>query len=255
MEFKHNKALGQNFLTDKNLLAAIVADAGITCGDTVVEVGAGEGALTLPLAKTGARIVSYEIDRRLIDNLKSLENTYPNLSVMSADIMNVPNESVAPCVPYKVVANLPYYITTPVLFKFIESGDATSVTVMVQKEVAQRIVASPGGKDYGILSVMCQLAGMPRITRTVGRNMFTPPPNVDSAVVRLDISSRAADSVKKVVKAAFSMRRKTLVNCLCAKGYNKEKVLSALAETKHPLDVRGERLSPAEFVALTEKLK
>lgn len=284
--FKHSKSLGQNFLTDKNLLAAIVADAGIERDDTVIEVGAGQGALTEPLAKTGARVISYEIDSRLLPALGILEERYPNLTIINADIMKIADGEIAPGCRFKVVANLPYYITTPVLFKFIEAGRADSITVMVQQEVAERIVAPPGGKDYGVLSVTAQLAGKPRITRKVGRNMFTPPPNVDSAVVRLDMAGRetpvgisspdiniretngadetadgyeilplspSQNSYKKtrdLVRAAFSMRRKTLVNCLCASGYNKEKVLAALSRLGFPSDVRGERLSPSDFAVL-----
>lgn len=251
--FKHSKALGQNFLTDKNLLSAIVADAGVTAADTVIEVGAGQGALTEPLAKTGARIFSYEIDARLIGHLRGLEEQYPNLTVVNADIMKIADGDISPVTPYKVVANLPYYITTPVLFKFIGKG-ASVITVMVQKEVADRIVAPPGGKDYGVLSVSCQLAGNVKITRKVGRNMFTPPPSVDSAVVRLDITSAPDGRVNRLVRAAFSMRRKTLVNCLCGSGYDKQKVLSALAALGFSPDIRGERLSPADFVKLSTLL-
>ena len=249
-QFRHNKSLGQNFLTDKNLLSAIVADAGITQSDTVIEVGAGAGALTLPLARTGAKVISYEIDDRLIPHLEELAAGYPNLRIVNADIMKVNDREVSPDLPFKVVANLPYYITTPILFKFI-GCEASSITVMVQKEVAERIVASPGGKDYGVLSVTAQLSGKPRITRTVGRNMFTPPPNVDSAVVRIDIDGKADEKVKAVVRAAFSMRRKTLVNCLCGNGYNKEKVLAALTALGFSSDIRGERLSPPNFVKLS----
>lgn len=251
--FKHSKALGQNFLTDKNLLSAIVSDAGITADDTVIEVGAGAGALTEPLAKTGARVISYEIDGRLIEQLKVLEDAYPNLTIVNADIMKVADDEVSPASSYKVVANLPYYITTPVLFKFLGKG-ASSITVMVQKEVADRIVARPGGKDYGVLSVSCQLIGKAVVTRNVSRNMFTPPPNVDSAVVRLDVTGTPDKKVNSLVRAAFSMRRKTLVNCLAGSGYNKTQILTALSTLGFPPDIRGERLSPTDFAQLAERL-
>lgn len=251
--FKHNKGLGQNFLTDKNLLSAIVNDAGITANDTVIEVGAGQGALTEPLAQTGARVISYEIDERLIPRLGGISAQHSNLTVINADIMKIDDSEIEKLAPYKVVANLPYYITTPVLFKFLGRG-AASITVMVQKEVADRIVAPPGGKDYGVLSVSCQLAGRARITRNVGRDMFTPPPNVDSAVVRLDVTGAPDKEVMRLVKAAFAMRRKTLVNCLGGSGYEKTKVLTALDALGFRPDVRGEKLSPTEFVKLNELL-
>lgn len=137
MGFKHSHSLGQNFLTDKNLLAAIVGDAGVTASDRVIEVGAGQGALTRPLAATGARVTSYEIDSRLEEYLRPLESEYPALEVVMSDFM----KAELPGEPYKAVANLPYYITTPVLFRFLDDPDCESVTVMVQKEVAERIIA------------------------------------------------------------------------------------------------------------------
>lgn len=251
--FKHSHALGQNFLTDKNLLAAIVADAHVGADDAVVEVGAGQGALTRPLAATGARVTAYEIDARLTEYLRPLEKDFPNLTVVMGDYM----KEALPAAPgYKAVANLPYYITTPVLFRFLDDPACASATVMVQKEVAERIVAPPGGKDYGVLSVSAQLAGVPAITRIVGRQMFSPPPNVDSAVVTIVKRGAGADEkTKAVVRAAFAMRRKTLVNCLVSAGYAKEKVLTALNALALPEAVRGERLSPEEFVGLAKLLQ
>ncbi|MBQ7227382.1 MAG: ribosomal RNA small subunit methyltransferase A [Clostridia bacterium] len=251
--FKHSHSLGQNFLTDKNLLSAIVADAGVTASDTVVEVGAGQGALTRPLAETGARVIAFEIDTRLEEYLRPLEEKYPNLTVIFGDFMKSAPELISG--RFKAVANLPYYITTPVLFRFLDDERCDSVTVMVQKEVAERIVASPGGKDYGVLSVSCNLAGKPKITRIVGRQMFTPPPNVDSAVVHIDVENPArSEKVSAVVKSAFAMRRKTLYNCLSSAGYDKAKITSALATLGLDPSVRGERLTPEQFVKLAEMI-
>lgn len=247
MGFKHSHSLGQNFLSDGNLLAAIAADAELSADDTAVEVGAGMGALTVKLASTGARVFAFEIDSRLEEYLRPLEATYPRLTVTFADFMK--------CEPdfggdYKAIANLPYYITTPVLFRFLDDPHCLSVTVMVQKEVAERMIAPPGGKDYGALSVAAQLAGDVRITRRVGRHMFDPPPNVDSAVVRIRKTGQTDESVKRLVRAAFSMRRKTLVNCLSGAGYGKDNVLSALSALGLDPAVRGERLTPPQFVRL-----
>lgn len=293
--FRHSHSLGQNFLTDRNLLSAIVADAGVSPTDTVIEVGAGQGALTRPLAETGARVIAFEIDTRLGEYLRPLEAEFPNLTVVFADFMKCDLADFG-VTGFKSVANLPYYITTPVLFRFLDNPGCESVTVMVQKEVAERIVAPPGGKDYGVLSVSAQLVGKPHITRNVGRQMFTPPPNVDSAVVHIDVdrariygslaraeenaakikpdartdrtftnegaesyrsdaaNSAASESIMKVVRAAFAMRRKTLVNCLSSAGYDKARVCAAIARLGLDVSVRGEILSPEQFIQLAELL-
>ena len=251
-EFRHSHALGQNFLTDRNLLAAIVADADVKSGDTVIEVGAGQGALTRPLAMTGARVFAFEIDGRLEGCLRELEKEYPALTVVMGDFMKSDAAALA-AGPYKAVANLPYYITTPVLFRLLDDPMCEGVTVMVQKEVAERIVARPGGKDYGVLSVGAQLAGRPRITRTGGRQMFTPPPNVDSAVVHIDVCRRGDEKTAAVVRAAFSMRRKTLINCL-APVWGKSAAASAIEALGLDPAVRGERLSPEQYIELAKLL-
>ena len=253
--FRHSHSLGQNFLTDRNLLAAIVSDAGVTDKDVVIEVGAGMGALTRPPAASGAHVTAFELDERLRDYLEPLEKEYANLEVRFGDFMKADIALAAGGRRYKAVANLPYYITTPVLFRFLEDPMCDGVTVMVQKEVAERITAKAGGKDYGALSVAAQMSGEPRITRNVGRNLFTPPPNVDSAVVNIRLSPERPDAaVRRVVRAAFSMRRKTLVNCLTNAGYAKDKVLSALSALSLDPAVRGERLTPSQFIRLTELL-
>lgn len=252
--FKHNKSLGQNFLTDTNLLRAIVSDAEVTEEDTVVEVGAGAGALTIPLSQTAKRVISYEIDSRLIENLEEIADKMGNLTIKHIDIMKAEDSEFDSYGKFKVVANLPYYITTPIIFKFLELN-AQSITIMVQKEVADRIVAKSGGKDYGLLSIAVQLRGKATITRNVGRNLFTPPPNVDSAVVRIDIAHSTVDNkVMHLARSAFSMRRKTLVNCLNANGYDKAKVLTALDTLGFRADIRGEKLSPTDYVSLSHLL-
>lgn len=252
MAFRHSHSLGQNFLSDGNLLSAIAADAGLTADDSVVEVGAGMGALTVRLAETGARVFAYEIDARLEEYLRPLEKAHANVTVIFGDFMKSELPDIG---QYKAVANLPYYITTPVLFRFLDDPRCRSVTVMVQLEVAERMTAPPGGKEYGALSVAAQLAGSVRITRRVGRHMFVPPPNVDSAVVHLEKNDTPVeDDVKRLVRAAFSMRRKTLVNCLTGAGYEKAAVLAALSDMCLDASVRGERLSPAQFAELAARL-
>ena len=253
--FRHSHSLGLNFLTDKNLLAAIVSDAGVSADDVVIEVGAGMGALTRPLAASGARVISYEVDDRLREYLEPLKREYANLELCFGDFMKEDISTATGGARYKAVANLPYYITTPVLFRFLEDPLCDGVTVMVQKEVAERITAKAGGKDYGALSVAAQISGTPRITRNVGRNLFTPPPNVDSAVVNIRLSpDRPDESIRRVIRAAFSMRRKTLVNCLTGAGYAKDKVLAALSALSLDPAVRGERLTPMQFVHLSRLL-
>lgn len=242
-------------MTDGNLLSAIVNDAGVTAGDTVIEVGAGMGALTKPLAESGARVFAFEIDSRLEEYLRPLEKKYSNLTVIMGDFMKADISELFDG-EYKAVANLPYYITTPVLFRFLDDVRCKSVTVMVQKEVAERIVAPSGGKDYGVLSVSAQLSGKTEIVRTVGRQMFSPPPNVDSAIVKITVNNNMENKahVMDVVKAAFGMRRKTLMNCLSSAGYDKTKIAAALETLGLDLAVRGERLSPEEFVKLAALL-
>ncbi len=252
MAFRHSHSLGQNFLSDGNLLSAIAADARLLPGDAVVEVGAGMGALTEKLASAAKTVVAFEIDERLRPYLDALCAACPNVAVIYGDFMksDIPLDG-----EYKAAANLPYYITTPVLFRLLGDPHCRSVTVMVQREVAERMTAKAGGKDYGALSVAVQLSGEARITRSVGRHMFDPPPNVDSAVVHIEkYSEPVGENVKKLVRAAFSMRRKTLVNCLTGNGYDKNATLSALGEMGLDPAVRGERLTPRQFAELAEKL-
>ena len=251
MEVRHSHSLGQNFLSDGNLLSAIAADARILPTDDVVEVGAGMGALTRKLAQCARSVTAFEIDERLREYLDPLCAECGNVRVIYGDFM----KSDIPVREYKAAANLPYYITTPVLFRFLDDPACRSVTVMVQLEVAERMIAPPGGKDYGALSVAVQLAGSATVTRRVGRHMFDPPPKVDSAVVRIEkTAAPVTDGVKRLVRAAFSMRRKTLVNCLASCGYDKAKVLGALSDMGLDPAVRGERISPQGFTELAARL-
>ncbi len=255
-EFK--KKFGQNFLSDKNLLEAIVSDAEISNQDNVLEIGAGAGALTTPLSQKAKKVVSFEIDKDLQEPLKSLNlknTTFVFKDALKENIQDIESLFVG---EYKLVANLPYYITTPLIFKFLEEGEKLkSLTIMVQKEVAERIVAKEGGKDYGVLSVMVAFFGQAKITRIVGRQMFFPQPNVDSAVVHIKCDRKFQDINRKefynFVKNCFSMRRKTIANNLSsAMKISKENLTKTLQG--FDLSRRAETFSLGELVEMFKKI-
>ena len=227
-EFK--KKFGQNFISDKNLLNAICQDAEIAQGDQVLEIGAGAGALTEAISQKAKKVVSYEIDKTLTEHLLGLN--LPNTKFVFGDVMDFSIEEIEKDFDgkYKLIANLPYYITTPIIFKFLNNSKSiSSLTIMVQKEVAQRIVASAGGKDYGVLSIMTQFHGQAEINRIVSRKMFYPQPNVDSAVVTIKINREKYKNVDynkfyNFIKCIFSSRRKTIKNNLTQGGFDKQQI-------------------------------
>jgi len=256
-DFTFKKKFGQNFISDKNLLGAIASDAEITPDDEVLEIGAGAGSLTAVLSERAKKVVSFEIDKDLKEhlsslNLKNVEFVFDDF--MEADMQKIDSMFIK---DYKVVANLPYYITTPIIFKLLEqSTKIKSLTIMVQKEVAERVCAKAGGKDYGILSVMTQFYSTPNITRIIGRQMFFPVPNVDSALLSIKLKRQKFEGVEnksfsKFVKACFSMRRKTLLNNLSTI-YPKEKLKNVLGE--ETLKKRAEQFTLNEFVDIYKKL-
>ncbi len=255
--FSFSKRYGQNFISEPQLLHAI-ASAGAQSGDTVVEVGAGAGTLTAALCDLGANVTAFEIDERL---RPVLEETLAgkNASVIFADVMkyDISNLDLG---KYRVVANLPYYITTPVIFRFLYDENLLSLTIMVQKEVAERICASAGTPEYGALSAQMQVMGNVRIVRNVPRSMFYPVPDVDSAVVRLDIAPKAEKEIlpayKKTVAAAFAMRRKTLANNLAAAFGIVKPLAEELAEkVSGNRAARGETLTCEQFIQLSRLIK
>ncbi len=263
-EFKFNKSLGQNFLTDGNLLNAIVTDAGITAEDTVVEIGVGAGTLTRAIAKRAKRVVAFEVDERLKPILAKTLSDCDNITVHFADVLKMKDEDLTALIdtPFKLVANLPYYITTPLIMRFLESTlPVLSITVTIQKEVAERLVAQPGTADYGAVTVAADYAGECRITRIIGKEMFYPVPKVDSALFRLDIDKNkytVADEklFKRVVKAAFLWRRKTLANNLQSMfSLQKSDCENILNDLNFPPMVRGEKLSTSDFILLSEEIK
>ncbi len=255
------KALGQNFLVDENVIGAIVEGSGVGPEDTVIEIGPGRGALTVPLARAAERVVAIELDGDVIPVLRTnlaatdlLNVTIRNEDVLETDLaaLTVPGRT-------RVVGNLPYYITTPILLKLLESRVAfESVTVMMQREVADRVLAVPGSKEYGVLSVSVQYFAEARRIVEVDRTSFRPVPNVDSTVLRLDLRKEPAvrplseADYFKVVKAAFSQRRKTLANSLLTLGLEKDAVLAILKRAAVDPTRRAETLSLKEFAALSD---
>lgn len=271
--FKHSKRLGQNFLASPQIAERIVEAAQIQPEDQVLEIGPGEGVLTRLLAQKARRVVSVELDRRLEPILAENLKDYPNATVVWGDFLELPFEELPLDEgPLKVVANIPYYITSPILQKLLNSDKVESVplnqlkpladtlVIMVQKEVADRMVAPPGGKDYGSLSVFCQYAAQIEKVIKVPAGAFIPPPKVDSAVVRLfprreaPVDVNAPAEFFKVVRASFAQRRKTLSNCLIAAGFEREKTIEASDACQIDLRRRGETLSLQEFACLSRHL-
>lgn len=264
VDFRFNKALGQNFITDSNLLDAIVADSGINGDDTVVEIGTGAGTLTRAIAKVAKKVYSFEVDKNLQPVLALSLQGVDNAEVIFRDVLKMKDDELKSVVgdSFKVVANLPYYITTPLAMRFIESSlDVKSVTIMVQKEVALRFVAKPNTADYSAITLAIEMAGNAQITRNVSRNMFFPSPNVDSAVVRIDIDRTKLDGenaplLHKLVRSSFAMRRKTLANNLSvAFQIDKQEAGKLIEEAGFSPMVRGEALSLDDYKKLTKTLE
>lgn len=252
--FEFKKKFGQNFLTDKNLLAEIVKKSGVMSDDVVVEIGAGKGALTEVLSKIAKKVYSFEIDSELIEFLtEKFDGT--NVSMIFEDVMKVSDEEINSIVgeKFKLVANLPYYVTSPILTRFLQNENMLSCTVMVQEEVADRIVAGPKTKDYGVLTVICQSFGKAEKVLRVNRKMFYPVPNVDSAVIRIDKYETAPQNFEKFisfVKTAFSMRRKKLSSNLESLRLKKADIEKKLIENGFSDMTRAEELSISEFETL-----
>lgn len=261
-DFKFKKSLGQNFLVDKNILNKIVDGAQITEDDVVLEVGPGAGVLTQALASRARQVVAVELDRSLLPILEETLAGFSNVEVINGDILKLDLQELFHRYPgekLKVVANLPYYITTPVIMRFLEEKlPLASLVVMVQKEVAERMIAKPGGKDFGMLSVGVQYHTEPSIITMVPRTVFIPPPEVGSAVVKLTAREKPPVEIPdekdffRVVKAAFGQRRKTLRNALLGGlGINKEDLEVILVKANIQGSRRGETLSLEEFAELS----
>lgn len=267
-EFMFQKKFGQNFLIDTHVLEKIISAAGITKDDCVLEIGPGIGTMTQYLAENAGHVVAVEIDRNLIPILKETLADYDNVTVINEDILRVDIKALAEEYnggkPIKVVANLPYYITTPIIMGLFESGvPIDNITVMVQREVADRMKEGPGSKDYGALSLAVQYYAEPEIVANVPPNCFIPRPNVGSAVIRLTRHKEMPVEVKdpalmfKIIRASFNQRRKTLQNGLGNAPelpYTKEQIAAAIAEMGLTPKIRGEALSLAQFAQLSDIL-
>ena len=263
--FSFSKSLGQNFLTDQNILDKIVSGSGIDKSTNVLEIGPGAGTLTRELCLNAKKVTAVEIDKALIPILNDVMSDFDNFNLINSDILElnikefINNEFGGES--FVVVANLPYYITTPIIMNFLESGlPAKSMTLMIQKEVAARILAKPGTKDYGALSVAVQFYADPAVICTASPHCFTPQPKVTSTVINLRIYEKPKYEVNnkeqffQIVKSIFSQRRKTLVNSLSGSPYmnlSKEKIIEALEKMKLNDKIRGEKLSIEQIIELT----
>lgn len=266
--FTFQKKYGQNFLVDPNVLERVMDAAGVSGEDCVLEIGPGIGTMTQLLAERAGKVVAVEIDRNLIPILEETLSPYSNVTVINEDVLKLDVEEAIRVRgegrPVKVVANLPYYITTPIIMSLLEGGaPLESITVMVQKEVAERMQAGPGTKDYGALSLAVQYYSRPEVVANVPPNCFIPRPNVGSAVIRLTRYGtppvQAADPGKlfTVIRASFNQRRKTLANSLGnAPGLlaSRERVAGILEEMGLPAMIRGEALTLEQFAELSDRL-
>ena len=263
------KKYGQNFLIDSHVIDKIISAADITGDDTVLEIGPGIGTLTQHLCEHAGKVIAVEIDRSLIPILENdTLSAYDNVKVINGDIMKLDIKKLIQDEnggkPVKIAANLPYYITTPIVMGLLESRlPIKSMTVMVQKEVAQRMQAAPGTADYGALSLAVQYYSAPYLAANVPVNCFMPRPKVDSAVIRLTLHEEPPVAVKdeklmfSVIRASFNQRRKTLVNGICnyaGLDISRERVVRALKALKIDENVRGEKLSLTDFARLSDIL-
>ena len=266
--FAFQKKFGQNFLIDTHVLDKIIASASITKDDMVLEIGPGIGTMTQYLSKAAGKVIAVEIDKALIPILEDTLDGFDNVRVINDDILKVDiaglveNENNGR--PIKVVANLPYYITTPIIMGLFEKHvPLASITVMVQKEVADRMQVGPGSKDYGALSLAVQYYAKPYIVANVPPNCFMPRPKVGSAVIRLDRYEKPLVEVEdeklmfRLIRASFNQRRKTLANGLKNSSeldFTKEEIESSITAIGKPLNIRGEALTLEEFAALSNAI-
>ena len=259
--FNFKKSLGQNFISDENLLSSIVRLADVESSDTVVEIGCGAGTLTRALSRSCGRVVAFEVDRQLQPVLAVTLSGCDNTEVVFCDFLKTDIEELERNLgEYKVVANLPYYVTTPVIMRIFEKAEkCKSITVMVQEEVADRLAARENTPDYGAITAVLALKYSAEVVKKVPRAMFMPQPNVDSAVVKL--TARKPLEVKSekcylaTVHAAFSSRRKTLENNIIKSfGLTRSQAQQALSAAGVPAGARGETLSPEKFAELSDRL-
>lgn len=267
--FTLKKSLGQNFLIDHNILHKIVSASDLSPDKGALEIGPGIGALTQQLAKSAGRVVAVEIDQRLLPMLEETLSPYPHTTVVHGDVLKVDLKELfdkyfQDVSKVSVVANLPYYVTTPIIMKLLEEKlPLENIVVMIQKEVADRMAAKPGGKEYGSLSIAVQYYCIPEVVTIVPRTVFIPQPNVDSAVIRLKVREQPPVEVEDeafffdVVQSSFVQRRKTIYNNLAAKYFTKEtksRLEAILHESGIDPSRRGETLSMEEYSVLSRNL-
>ena len=260
--FRFNKAFGQNFIFDTNFLRSII-DKVDAAGKNVLEIGAGAGTLTSIICEKASKVVSFEIDNNLKPILEENLKEYNNVEVVFGDIMKFTIEEIESKFDgdYIMIANLPYYITTPIIFKFLENATRLkSMTIMVQEEVAERLVASPNTKEYGAITPAIDYRATAKIIKRVGRNMFTPVPNVDSAIVKIDFDNnkfeiKSTKILDDTIKAVFAMRRKTILNNLKSYfKYSSEDIEKILQVANIEKSARGETLSTSQLVELANAI-
>ena len=264
--FNFSKSLGQNFLINPEVCPKMAEECGAKSGAGVLEVGPGIGVLTAELAKRADKVVSVELDKRLLPVLNETLSDFSNIKIVNADILKVNIKELIQNefgnMEVEVCANLPYYITSPVIMRFLEERlPINSLTVMVQKEAAERLCAAPGNRECGAVSAAVQYYAQPQILFDVNRTSFMPQPNVDSAVIKLNVRKEPPVKVKsekdffRVIKASFAKRRKTILNSLSSTlGIEKSVISSALEKAEIPQNYRAEQLTMEQFASLTNKI-
>lgn len=262
--FRFKKSLGQNFIVDTSLLDAIVADSEITAEDTVLEIGTGAGTLTRSIAKVAKKVVSFDVDMTLKNILDETLAELDNVTVIYRDVMKLTDDDILESMggDFKIVANIPYNITTPLLMRFAESSlPVKSITVMVQEEIADRLTAAPGTPEYGAITIGISLKGETKKLRRVNRHVFYPVPKVDSAVVRIDINHdryafKDEKTLNRLVRSGFHMRRKTFVNNVASSfpELKKEEIIEILHKFDFDEKIRGEVLSTEEYIKIADEI-
>jgi 16S rRNA (adenine1518-N6/adenine1519-N6)-dimethyltransferase len=248
--FRYKKSLGQNFIYDTKFLRSVVRDLDINKKDFICEIGTGAGTLTKVLVETSAEIFTCEIDRRLQPILEKEFADIKNVTLKFADVMKLDFSSVG---EFRLIANVPYYITTPIIMKFIGIHNCKDINILVASDISKRIAAKPNSKDYGALSVTCQCFADCKIIKFVGREMFTPAPKIDSAFVRIckkDIGIVNVDLLNKIIKGVFETRRKTMQNCFKRMGLP----VGVLTDCGISLTARPEELPPSKYIEIAEKI-
>lgn len=261
-DFKFKKQFGQNFILDKNFMISLVRDFNLDKQTLVLEIGAGAGVLTEVLSENFKRVISFEIDKTLTEHLKDIENKHNNLKFVFKDILSVETQEIDNMFngqEYALIANLPYYITSQIIFKFLFSSNVSKMYVMVQKEVGVRFCAKNSTKEYGIPTVLIDSFGYCKILKNVSRTVFKPIPNVDSCIIKIEkdknkFNIREPQKYIEFVSNSFKMKRKTLYNNLTNAGYEKEKVITSIKDLGLTETSRPENLTAQQFVLLFNKL-